>query len=131
METNDFKLEKLIQEIETVRRRKVINYSDNTSSINYLDPYENLEKIKTPNNHLILGRRGSGKTTLLLSTIKQTHQSGFLLPIDCQIFREWKAEKIILHILTKILDNLKQHTTLSTSYNAELKNKKGIFNFIK
>ena len=70
MNIYDDKLIKLIEEIEKVRRRKVVNY-ENDDNIQYLDPFNNLGKIKIPNNHLILGRRGSGKTTLLLSTIKE------------------------------------------------------------
>jgi predicted AAA+ superfamily ATPase len=97
MNINDNKLVQLIEEIEKVRRRKVVNY-EKDDNIQYLDPLNNLGKIKIPNNHLILGRRGSGKTTLLLSTIKEDSRN-FILPLDCQTFREWKSEKIILHIL--------------------------------
>lgn len=77
MEINDSKLNSLVLEIEKVRRRKVINFSDPSLNINYLDPFDNLDKIKISNNHLILGRRGSGKTTLLLSTIKQNNTTDF------------------------------------------------------
>ena len=66
IELSDDKLSNLIQEIEKVRRRKVIDYK-NPDDIQYLDPYENLGKIKVSNNHLVLGRRGCGKTTLLWS----------------------------------------------------------------
>src|SRR5690606_23756269 len=63
----------------------------------------------------ILGRRGSGKTTLLLSTIKEDTVN-FLLPLDCQIFREWKANKIIGTILSKITEKLRQNIQESTEY---------------
>lgn len=131
MEIKDSKLELLISEIEKVRRRKVINYTDETTSINYLDPFKNLEKIKISNNHLILGRRGSGKTTLLLSTIKSNKTEDFVLPIDCQIFRDWNANKIKLHILRQILQNLKSHFENCKTYTQEIKLQKGFINKIK
>ena len=131
MDVNDSKLDNLIQEIEKVRRRKLVNYSNSDSSINYLDPFKNLDKIKIPNNHLILGRRGSGKTTLLLSTIKENNSSNFFLPIDCQIFREWNSEKIILHILNLILEKLKFHFNASQLFLEEKKKNEGPVNKIK
>ncbi|UWY27550.1 hypothetical protein N4T20_17680 [Flavobacterium sp. TR2] len=114
MNLNEARLIKLIEVIEKVRRRKVVNY-DNDDNIQYLDPLNNLGKIKIPNNHLILGRRGSGKTTLLLSTIKEDSKN-FILPIDCQIFREWKSDKIILHILLQFAQKLKSHIIRYTDY---------------
>lgn len=114
MNLYDDKLKKLIEEIEKVRRRKVVNY-ENDDNIQYLDPFNNLGKIKIPNNHLILGRRGSGKTTLLLSTIKED-SNNFILPLDCQIFREWKSDKIILHILLLIAQRLKRYIIRYTDY---------------
>lgn len=114
MNIYDDKLIKLIEEIEKVRRRKVVNY-ENDDNIQYLDPFNNLGKIKIPNNHLILGRRGSGKTTLLLSTIKED-SNNFILPLDCQTFREWKSDKIILNILLQIAERLKRHIVRYTDY---------------
>lgn len=131
MSLYDDKLKALIEEIEKVRRRKVVNY-ESDDSIQYLDPFNNLGKIKIPNNHLILGRRGSGKTTLLLSTIKQDSKN-FILPLDCQIFREWKSDKIILHILLLISGRLKGHIIRYTDfYNLnEQFEKRGILKKIK
>lgn len=131
MKIKDSKLELLISEIEKVRRRKVINYTDKTTSINYLDPFKNLEKIKISNNHLILGRRGSGKTTLLLSTIKNNQNDDFVLPIDCQIFRDWNANKIKIHVLRQILQNLKTHFENCKTYTQEVQLQKGFINKIK
>ncbi len=104
MELNDLKLNDLITEIEKVRRRKIVNFSDN-DNIQYLDPFDNLGKIKIPNNHLVLGRRGSGKTTLLLCTIKEDEQN-FIYPIDCQVYRNTEGDKIILDILQRILKHI-------------------------
>jgi hypothetical protein len=131
MEVNDSKLIMLIQEIEKVRRRKVVNYSDANSNINYLDPFNNLDKIKIPNNHLVLGRRGSGKTTLLLSTIKQSENFNFFLPIDCQLFRDWSESKIKLHISKLILEKLKNHFESSKAFNDEKEKSKGFVNSIR
>ncbi len=123
----------LIQEIEKVRRRKVINYTKG-DNIQYLDPFDNLGKIKIPNNHLILGRRGSGKTTLLLTTIKEDKKN-LILPIDSQLFREWDSNKIILEVLTKLCESLKNDAANSESFkNAKSKyesEKSGIKNFFK
>jgi predicted AAA+ superfamily ATPase len=105
LELSDAKLTLLIQEIEKVRRRKVVDFK-NPDEIQYLDPYDNLGKIKIANNHLILGRRGCGKTTLLLTTIKENN-TDFILPLDCQVYREWDSEKIIIEILLSFIDKLK------------------------
>ena len=104
MELNDEKLNKLITEIEKVRRRKIVNFSDN-DNIQYLDPFDNLGKIKIPNNHLVLGRRGSGKTTLLLCTIKED-KSNLIFPVDCQVYRNTAGDKIILDALIRILNHI-------------------------
>lgn len=125
MDVQDIKLTQLIEDIEKVRRRKVIDYTSK-DDIQYLDPFNNLGKIKISNNHLILGRRGSGKTTLLLSTIKEDNLN-FLLPLDCQIFREWKANKIILSILSKITEKLKLHILNSDDCKTAEKGKPNIF----
>lgn len=114
MYVQDEKLTQLIEDIERVRRRKVIDYNSK-DEIQYLDPFNNLGKIKISNNHLILGRRGSGKTTLLLSTIKEDN-TNFLLPLDCQIFREWKSSKIIISVLSKITEKLRLHIQESVDY---------------
>jgi hypothetical protein len=133
IELSDSKLTSLIQEIEKVRRRKVVDFK-NPDEIQYLDPYDNLGKIKIANNHLILGRRGCGKTTLLLTTIKENN-TDFILPLDCQVYREWDSEKIIIEILQSFIEKLKLFI-LNTSVfkNAENKYKKendGLINWVK
>ena len=52
---------------------------------------------------------------MLLSTIKEDSRN-FILPLDCQTFREWKSEKIILHILHLIADRLKRYIIRETDY---------------
>ena len=44
IDLSDEKLNQLIQEIEKVRRRKVVDYK-NPDDIQYLDPYDNLSKL--------------------------------------------------------------------------------------
>jgi hypothetical protein len=123
----------LITEIEKVRRRKVINYTKD-DNIQYLDPFDNLGKVKISNNHLILGRRGSGKTTLLLSTIKGDKKN-LILPIDSQVFRDWTDNKIILEILIKLCESLKEEATTSQAFKeAKIKyksEKEGVWNYCK
>ncbi|MHA6279548.1 hypothetical protein ACXYMT_05150 [Salinimicrobium sp. CAU 1759] len=133
LQVTDEKFTQLIQEIEKVRRRKVIDFN-NPNEIQYLDPFDNLGKIKISNNHLILGRRGCGKTTLLLTTIKENN-SDFILPLDCQVYREWNSEKIIIEVLQKFLDKLKIFILESEAFKkAEevyKEENKGIFNWFK
>lgn len=104
MDISSAKLNDLIAEIEKVRRRKIANALSG-DNIQYFDPLDNLNKIKTPNNHLILGRRGSGKTTLLLSTIK-SGSNDFIFPIDCQIYRKDNRVDIALKLMESLLESL-------------------------
>jgi hypothetical protein len=133
IELSDPKLTSLIQEIEKVRRRKVVDFK-NPDEIQYLDPYDNLGKIKIANNHLILGRRGCGKTTLLLTTIKE-NSTDFILPLDCQVYREWDSEKIIIEILQSFIDKLKLFILNSSVFKSAEKNYKkendGLINWVK
>ncbi|WP_108063206.1 hypothetical protein [Poseidonibacter lekithochrous] len=127
------KLQVLIEEIEKVRRRKIIDY-ENNDNIQYLDPFNNLGKVKISNNHLVLGRRGSGKTTLLISAIKEDSDN-FMLPIDCQVFRDFDANKVIIEILKQIVNGLLSFIDSSKKFNNSKeeynKKKNGICNFIK
>ncbi len=133
LDINDAKLTKLIEEIEKVRRRKIINF-DTDLNIRYLDPFNNLGKVKIPNNHLILGRRGSGKTTLLISAIKEDSDN-FMVPIDCQVYRKYNSNKIILELLKSILSKLKDFIVKSEVYKESLKiydvDHKGFINWCK
>ena len=133
LELESYKLTSLIDEIERIRRRKIIDF-DNDDNIQYLDPFNNLGKVKIPNNHLILGRRGSGKTTLLISAIKEDSDN-FMLPIDSQIFRDWDSNKIIIDLLKRIsekllifINNSKKFIKSKTEYEKETK---GIINYCK
>ena len=129
MEISDERLDLLIQEIEKVRRRKIINFTSN-DNIEYLDPYNNLGKIKIPNNHLVLGRRGSGKTTLLLTTIKEDN-TNFIFPIDCQIYRNTKGNDVIidmlLRTLTQLIDSLIENDNYLAAEEEFNKKHKGFF----
>lgn len=133
IDINDDKLTKLIEEIEKVRRRKIINF-DTDLNIQYLDPFNNLGKVKIPNNHLILGRRGSGKTTLLISAIKED-SNNFMVPIDCQVYRKYNSNKIILELLKSILSNLNNFIIKSEDYQEALtlynQDHKGLINWCK
>ena len=77
MELDSPQLDMMIQEIEKIRRRKIIDFS-NKDDIKYIDPNDNLSTFQINNNHLILGRRGTGKTTFLLSNIKEL-KSNFVI----------------------------------------------------
>lgn len=133
MNINSESLDKLIGEIEKIRRRKIVDFKleDN---IQYFDPFNNLEKIKTSNNHLVVGRRGSGKTTLLLTTIKQDDQN-FICPIDSQIFRIYKAPEIIIQILERLInqihEKLKNTTDFNNSKEVYKRNYAGLWNGVK
>ncbi len=133
LDINDEKLTALIHEIEKVRRRKIVNINEGVN-IQYLDPYDNLGKVKIPNNHLILGRRGSGKTTLLVSAIN-ADSDNFMLPIDCQLYRDYDSNKIILELLLEIsvtlkffIHNSKEYKESKIEYAKEVE---GTLNWIK
>ncbi|MBR9919161.1 hypothetical protein GYB29_16175 [bacterium] len=59
----------------------------------------------------------------------------FILPLDCQVYREWSTEKTIIEILSTFIDKLKIHILNSESYkrakNEYEKENKGIVNWIK
>ncbi len=133
MELIDEKLNRLIIEIEKVRRRKIVNFSDN-DNIQYLDPFDNLGKIKIPNNHLVLGRRGSGKTTLLLCTIREDINN-LIFPIDCQVYRSTAGDTIILDSLLRVLNHILEELPRINSYKVAQKeydkSNKGLINWGK
>lgn len=106
MDINSNEIDKLMEVIETVRRRKIVD--KNYSEIIYIDPLKNVTKLKVQNNHIISGRRGCGKTTIMLASM---NDRGNYIPItiECQNHRRDEQDKIIINFLTKILEKVQEN----------------------
>ncbi|GIM47301.1 hypothetical protein DNHGIG_28500 [Collibacillus ludicampi] len=107
MKINSREMELLLEEIEKIRRRKIMDMDE--SDIHYIDPRNHLAKIKIHNNNIISGRRGCGKTTLLLAAKKELNSSDLCIAIDCQSIRKQDQNNIIIYILNKILEAAHQY----------------------
>lgn len=105
MDINSNELTKLMDTIEKVRRRKIVDTDYETP---YLDPNYNIKKIQNQNNHIVIGRRGSGKTTLILASIKSITNNCIVL-FDCQLVRKEKYEQIIIKLLLKIFEQIRKN----------------------
>lgn len=104
MDINDKRLDSLLTEIETVRRRRILDYS-NSKDIRFIDPYHYTDKLKINNNHIILGRRGCGKTTLFLKIIEsQGNQQSII--VDCQPIKNKGINSILIDIMKTIIKYL-------------------------
>lgn len=104
--SNDIQLkkyEKLMDEIEKYRRRKIVD--NRPENLVYIDNSKNKRKIRGENNNVIIGRRGSGKTTLMISSYEESKDS-IILKYDCQAIRLKKPNDIVTSILIKLLDEL-------------------------
>jgi|GEM_PF-3935614 len=114
MTITDEILDTLIDEIETMRRRKIVDIGT-ADDVNYIDPGNHISKISSYNNHLIIGRRGSGKTTLAIKTIKGNIDN-FTFPVDCQLYRNKDANNILSTLFVDLLNSLKSKLTLDINY---------------
>lgn len=106
MDINDSKVNELLNEIELVRRRKIIDYSK-SQDLEFIDPYKNLLKLQAPNNHIILARRGCGKTTILLKSLENICNS-LVAVVDCQFIKNKSAGKSLISILLVIFKSLQE-----------------------
>lgn len=114
MEITDEILDSLIDKIETIRRRKIVDIGT-AEEINYIDPGNHISKISSYNNHLIIGRRGSGKTTLAIKTINQ-NKKNFTFPVDCQLYRNKDANSILTTLFVELFNSLKNNLILDIKY---------------
>lgn len=98
-----YEVDELVNEIELIKRRKIVD-----SGIgNYEDPLNNVNKISTNVNHLIIGRRGSGKTSLLLKAKEILNsRKNLLIFIDLQNKRNKNKSEITCVILEKVFDEI-------------------------
>lgn len=101
MDINSDKVTQLLERIEIVRRRKIVDKG--RQEIVYIDPMNNIDKIVVQNNNIILGRRGCGKTTIMLSAINKV-ENRTCVAIDCQTYRKYSRDEIITKLLNKIMD---------------------------
>lgn len=105
MDVNSNEVTNLLEIIETVRRRKIVDkdYSD----VIYVDPLKYISKIKVQNNHIISGRRGCGKTTIMLASM-YNRKDYKPITIECQNYRRENQDNIIINFLIKILEIIKE-----------------------
>lgn len=106
MNINSEVLSQLLLDIETVRRRKVIDYKEK-DNIEYIDLANNIDKLCIPNNNLIFGRRGSGKTTLILASAKTNNN--IVTAIDIQPMKKDNAINILMKVMTQTLSELQEY----------------------
>lgn len=96
----------LLDVIETVRRRKIVD--KDYSNIIYIDPLNHVSKLKIQNNHIISGRRGCGKTTIMLASMKD-RENYIPITIECQNHRRDIADNIIINFLIKVLEIVQEN----------------------
>lgn len=106
MDINSKEITNLLEVIENVRRRKIVD--ERYSDIIYIDPLEYVTKLKAQNNHIISGRRGCGKTTIMLASMNNRENYRYI-SIDCQIYRKNDPDTIIIKFLLKILEIVKEN----------------------
>lgn len=106
MDINSGKMSKLLQEIEKIRRRKIVDYKY-IEELHYVDPDDNLSKLSIHNNHLIFGRRGSGKTTLVLATLRE-NKNDIPSVQDAQSIKDYDSNSILIRIVLKTLLDVKE-----------------------
>jgi hypothetical protein len=135
MEITDEKVKKLCLNINTIRRRNIINIdSEYLNSIKFIDPFDHASSLLINTNNLVLGKRGSGKTTLLLSSINRQKNTTVVVK-DCQVYRNYDKNKIIIEsiicILKKLNTNVKLHNSANKIEEKFKKNYKGFSSFFK
>lgn len=106
MDINSNEINSLLNVIENVRRRKIVDkdYSD----IIYIDPLNYVSKLKVQNNHVISGRRGCGKTTIMLASMNN-RENYTPITIECQNHRKDAQDIIIINFLIKILEVIQEN----------------------
>ena len=132
MKVDDVRLNKLIQVIETYRRRLISNI-ENIDEVEYIATGNEMEKVKAPCCHIIEARRGCGKTTFISKALFD-EDNVLQIYVDCQKYNNTDSDTIILEIcktiLEKILvffdeDSLKKYEKQYISYT------KGFIGFIR
>lgn len=132
MKVDDVRLNKLIQVIETYRRRLISNI-ENIDEVEYIATGNEMEKVKAPCCHIIEARRGCGKTTFISKALFD-EDDVLQIYVDCQKYNNTDSDTIILEIcktiLEKILvffdeDSLKKYEKQYISYT------KGFIGFIR
>lgn len=106
MDINTDELSSLLDVIENVRRRKIVD--KDYSEISYIDPLNYVSKLKVQNNHVISGRRGCGKTTIMLASMKD-RKDYTPITIECQTYRRDDQEEILIKFIVKILENMQEN----------------------
>lgn len=105
MDINSDEISSLLEVIENVRRRKIVD-KDYTDII-YIDPLNYVSKLKAQNNHIISGRRGCGKTTIMLASMSN-RENYRPITIECQNHRRDTQDTIIINFLIKILEFIQE-----------------------
>lgn len=74
------------------------------TSIEYLDPQGNIDRLSIRQNHIIFGRRGSGKSLLLKSLRKSTEFS--CISVNMEDFKDISFPNSIIQVQKSILKQL-------------------------
>ncbi len=128
MDINDNLVNILLTQIEVERRRKLADF-ENGQDFKYIDPDNNVQKVKIYNNNIIEARRGCGKTSLILKSIEDNNE--ITVKCDCQSIRNQSAEDIVLSLLEKLVKEVKIQAQnnlveMEESYNNLIKGFPGI-----
>ncbi|MFC8597799.1 hypothetical protein [Isoptericola sp. NPDC057191] len=77
-------------------------------SLSYVrDAQANLSAVTAARHQLVFGRRGAGKTALLVEARNQVREDGAISAwINMQTLRNEQRERVVLHVLVAILDEL-------------------------
>lgn len=132
MNINDARLDKLINFIETYRRRLVSNNGKH-GGVEYIATGNENEKIKAPCCHIIEARRGCGKTTFISKALFE-EENVLQVYIDCQKYNGIQADTVILQICSDILEEMNQFLNqeeIQKYKDIYINKTKGVFGFIR
>ena len=74
------------------------------------DAVNNVQRVRTPQNHLIFGRRGAGKTALLVEAKKQLESEGCITSwVNIQTYRAEPLARIFLWIGERVCEAIEGH----------------------
>ncbi len=74
-------------------------------------------QITAAANHIVYGRRGAGKSSLLLYALRRREAEGLQSAwIDMQAYQQRNDSKVVLEILSELMDQLEKVLSMSPTY---------------